>query len=132
MRAPHHQRGSRVVAACEHLPLFCPQATGRDGAVTAGVVETFAGSGGGETAGTCALFFVTGLMSIGFGVVLFAHPNLGAPALALLPAAGRRKQCATAREPFGIMPVPPSAGRGVVTPVAILSGGLATAVDGLR
>ena len=78
MQAPHHQRGSRVVAACEHLPLFCPQATGRDGAVTAGVVEAFAGLGGGETAGTCALFFVTGLMSIGFGVVLFAHSNLGA------------------------------------------------------
>jgi hypothetical protein len=56
-------------------PALLPQATG---AVTAGVVETFAGLGGGETAGTCALFFVAGLMSIGFGVVLFAHPNLGA------------------------------------------------------
>jgi uncharacterized membrane protein HdeD (DUF308 family) len=28
MRAPHHQRGSRIVAACEHLPLL-PTRAGR-------------------------------------------------------------------------------------------------------
>src|SRR6478672_11346360 len=36
-RAPRHQRSPRVVAACEHLPLYRPYATESDGAVTAGV-----------------------------------------------------------------------------------------------
>ncbi len=53
-------------------------------AVMAGVFEIFAGFAGGETAGTRALFFLTGLVSVAFGVVLFAHPRVGAFALALL------------------------------------------------
>jgi uncharacterized membrane protein HdeD (DUF308 family) len=53
-------------------------------AVAGGVAEIFAGFAAGETAGTRALFFVTGLVSIAFGVVLFAHPNIGAFTIALL------------------------------------------------
>jgi uncharacterized membrane protein HdeD (DUF308 family) len=53
-------------------------------AVTAGIFEIFAGFGAGETAGTRALFFLAGLVSVAFGVVLFAHPRIGAFALALL------------------------------------------------
>jgi hypothetical protein len=54
------------------------EATRRDGSVTARILEIFVGFGGGETADTCALFLVTRLMSIGFGMVVFTHPNLGA------------------------------------------------------
>jgi uncharacterized membrane protein HdeD (DUF308 family) len=53
-------------------------------AVTAGAAEIFAGFGAGETAGTRALFFLAGLVSIAFGVVLFARPDIGAVTLALL------------------------------------------------
>jgi uncharacterized membrane protein HdeD (DUF308 family) len=53
-------------------------------AVVAGVFEFFAGFAPGETAGTRALFFLAGLVSVAFGVVLFAHPNIGAFTLALL------------------------------------------------
>ncbi len=53
-------------------------------AVVAGVFEFFAGLAPGETAGTRALFLLAGLLSVAFGVVLFAHPNIGAFALALL------------------------------------------------
>jgi len=53
-------------------------------AVMAGIFEIFAGFAPAETAGTRALFFLTGLVSVAFGVVLFAHPNIGAFALALL------------------------------------------------
>jgi uncharacterized membrane protein HdeD (DUF308 family) len=53
-------------------------------AVVAGVFEFAAGFAPGETAGTRALFFLAGLVSIAFGVVLFAHPNIGAFAIALL------------------------------------------------
>ena len=35
-------------------------------------------------AGTRALFFLSGLISIAFGIVLFARPDMGAVALALL------------------------------------------------
>jgi uncharacterized membrane protein HdeD (DUF308 family) len=38
----------------------------------------------GETAGTRALFLFGGLVSIAFGVVLFARPGVGAVTLALL------------------------------------------------
>src|SRR6266851_1189914 len=38
----------------------------------------------GETAGTRALFILSGLVSIAFGVVLFARPGIGAVSLALL------------------------------------------------
>jgi uncharacterized membrane protein HdeD (DUF308 family) len=53
-------------------------------AVAGGFVEIFAGFGAGETAGTRALFILGGLVSIAFGVVLFARPGVGAVTLALL------------------------------------------------
>ena len=53
-------------------------------AIVAGLVEIFAGFEVGETAGTRALFFVSGLISIAFGIVLFARPGVGAVTLALL------------------------------------------------
>jgi uncharacterized membrane protein HdeD (DUF308 family) len=53
-------------------------------AVAGGLVEIFAGFGAGETAGTRALFIIGGLVSIAFGVVLFARPSIGALTLALL------------------------------------------------
>jgi uncharacterized membrane protein HdeD (DUF308 family) len=53
-------------------------------AVAAGLVEFFAAFRSGEAAGTRALFTLGGLVSIAFGVVLFAHPASGAVTLALL------------------------------------------------
>ncbi len=53
-------------------------------ATIGGLVEIFAGFEAGEPAGTRALFFVGGLISIAFGIVLFARPDMGAVALALL------------------------------------------------
>jgi uncharacterized membrane protein HdeD (DUF308 family) len=53
-------------------------------AFVGGVFEIFAAFQRGETAGTRALFIVAGLVSILFGVVLFAHPDVGAVTLALL------------------------------------------------
>jgi uncharacterized membrane protein HdeD (DUF308 family) len=53
-------------------------------ATIAGLVEIFAGFGTGEPAGTRALLFIGGLVSIAFGLVLFARPDMGAVALALL------------------------------------------------
>jgi uncharacterized membrane protein HdeD (DUF308 family) len=49
-----------------------------------GAFEIFAAFQAGETAGTRTLFIVAGLVSILFGVVLFARPNVGAVTLALL------------------------------------------------
>ena len=49
-----------------------------------GCFEIFAGFGSGETAGTRAMFILTGLVWIAFGVVLFARPDVGAVTLALL------------------------------------------------
>ena len=49
-----------------------------------GFAEIFAGFGGGETAGTRAMFILAGLVSVAFGVVLFARPGVGAVTLALL------------------------------------------------
>ena len=49
-----------------------------------GCFEIFAAFQSGETAGTRALFILGGLVSIAFGVVLFARPNVGAVTLALL------------------------------------------------
>jgi hypothetical protein len=46
--------------------------------------EIFAGFGSGETAGTRAMFILGGLVSVAFGVVLFARPGIGAVTLALL------------------------------------------------
>ena len=48
------------------------------------MVEIFAGFQSGETAGTRALFIISGLVSVAFGVVLFARPNVGAVTIALL------------------------------------------------
>jgi uncharacterized membrane protein HdeD (DUF308 family) len=53
-------------------------------ALVSGVAEFFAGFGSGETAGTRAMFIVAGLVSVAFGVVLFARPGVGAVTLALL------------------------------------------------
>jgi uncharacterized membrane protein HdeD (DUF308 family) len=53
-------------------------------ATVTGLVEIFAGFRGGEAAGTRALFFLSGLASVAFGIVLFARPGMGAVALALL------------------------------------------------
>jgi len=52
--------------------------------MVAGLVEIYAGFEVGESAGTRALFFVSGLISIAFGIVLFARPGVGAVTLALL------------------------------------------------
>ena len=53
-------------------------------AIVAGLVEIAAAFGHGEAAGTRALFILGGLVSIAFGAVLFARPNIGAVTLALL------------------------------------------------
>ena len=53
-------------------------------AALTGLVEIYTGFGAGEPAGTRALFLVSGLISVAFGVVLFARPDMGAVALALL------------------------------------------------
>src|SRR5215831_12230037 len=53
-------------------------------AFVAGFAEIFAAFQSGETAGTRAMFIVTGLISIAFGVVLAARPDIGAVTLALL------------------------------------------------
>jgi uncharacterized membrane protein HdeD (DUF308 family) len=53
-------------------------------ATIGGLVEIYAGFEVGAAAGTRALFFVSGLISIAFGIVLFARPVMGAVALALL------------------------------------------------
>ena len=53
-------------------------------ALVGGVVEVVAGFRSGETAGTRALFIVSGLVSVAFGILLFARPGIGAVTLALL------------------------------------------------
>ncbi|HWN00515.1 MAG TPA: DUF308 domain-containing protein [Streptosporangiaceae bacterium] len=53
-------------------------------ALVGGLAEIFAGFQSGETAGTRAMFILAGLVSVAFGVVLFARPNAGAVTLALL------------------------------------------------
>jgi len=53
-------------------------------AFVGGFFEFFAGFQSGETAGTRAMFILGGLVSIAFGVVLFARPGVGAVTLALL------------------------------------------------
>jgi uncharacterized membrane protein HdeD (DUF308 family) len=49
-----------------------------------GFAEISAGFAAGETAGTRAIFLIAGLVSVLFGVVLFARPGVGAVTLALL------------------------------------------------
>ena len=53
-------------------------------AVVAGITEIAAGFATGETAGTRAMFILSGLVSAAFGVLLFARPGVGAVTLALL------------------------------------------------
>jgi uncharacterized membrane protein HdeD (DUF308 family) len=53
-------------------------------AFMAGFAEIFAAFGSGETAGTRAMFIITGLVSIALGVVLSSRPDIGAFTLALL------------------------------------------------
>jgi uncharacterized membrane protein HdeD (DUF308 family) len=53
-------------------------------ALAGGFAEIFAGFGIAETAGTRAMFILAGLVSVVFGVLLFARPGVGAVTLALL------------------------------------------------
>jgi uncharacterized membrane protein HdeD (DUF308 family) len=53
-------------------------------AVVGGIVEIVNGFGSGETAGTRAMYILTGLVAAAFGVLLFARPGIGAVTLALL------------------------------------------------
>jgi uncharacterized membrane protein HdeD (DUF308 family) len=53
-------------------------------ALVGGAAEFFAGFQSGESAGTRALFLLSGLVSFVFGVLLFARPGVGAVTLALL------------------------------------------------
>jgi uncharacterized membrane protein HdeD (DUF308 family) len=53
-------------------------------AFVGGFFEIFAAFQAGETAGSRTLFILGGLVSIAFGVVLFARPGVGAVTLALL------------------------------------------------
>ena len=53
-------------------------------ALAGGLVEIVAGFQSGETAGMRAMFILSGLVSVAFGVVLFARPNVGAITLAVL------------------------------------------------
>jgi uncharacterized membrane protein HdeD (DUF308 family) len=53
-------------------------------AAVAGALEVTAAFRAGEPAGTRALFILGGLASVAFAVALFAHPGIGAVALAVL------------------------------------------------
>jgi uncharacterized membrane protein HdeD (DUF308 family) len=53
-------------------------------ALVGGFAEIFGGFQAGETAGTRAMFILSGLVSLAFGVLLFARPGVGAVTLALL------------------------------------------------
>lgn len=53
-------------------------------AVVTGIIELVTGFRTGESAGTRTVFILGGLVSIAFGVVLFARPDMGAITLALL------------------------------------------------
>jgi len=53
-------------------------------AVAGGIVEIVNGFGKAETTGTRAMFILTGLVSVAFGVLLLARPDVGAITLALL------------------------------------------------
>jgi uncharacterized membrane protein HdeD (DUF308 family) len=53
-------------------------------AIFGGFLEIFAGFGSGETAGTRALFILTGLIWVAFGAVILGRPDIGAVTLALV------------------------------------------------
>ena len=57
---------------------------GQSGLVVTGLFEVAAAFQAGEPAGTRALYVLGGLVSVAFGVVLFARPGVGALTLALL------------------------------------------------
>jgi uncharacterized membrane protein HdeD (DUF308 family) len=53
-------------------------------ALAGGIAEVFAGFQAGESAGTRTMLILSGLVSVAFGVLLFARPGVGAVTLALL------------------------------------------------
>lgn len=53
-------------------------------AFASGFAEIFAGFGKGETAGQRTMLILAGAISVLFGIVLFAHPGIGALTLALI------------------------------------------------
>jgi uncharacterized membrane protein HdeD (DUF308 family) len=53
-------------------------------AIATGLVEIVATFGKGQEAGYRALLVIDGLVSVAFGVVLFARPDMGAVTVALL------------------------------------------------
>jgi uncharacterized membrane protein HdeD (DUF308 family) len=53
-------------------------------ALVGGFAEFFAGFQAGESAATRAVFIISGLVSVAFGVLLFGRPGVGAVTLALL------------------------------------------------
>jgi uncharacterized membrane protein HdeD (DUF308 family) len=53
-------------------------------AVAGGIVEVVNGFRGAQTEGTRALYILTGLVAVAFGILLFARPGVGAITLALL------------------------------------------------
>jgi uncharacterized membrane protein HdeD (DUF308 family) len=53
-------------------------------AIAGGLFEFFAGFRAGELPGTRAMYLLGGLVSIAFGVALFARPDIGAVTLALV------------------------------------------------
>jgi uncharacterized membrane protein HdeD (DUF308 family) len=53
-------------------------------ALAGGFAEVLAGFQAGESAGTRTMFILSGLVSVAFGVLLFARPGVGAVTLALL------------------------------------------------
>ena len=53
-------------------------------ALVTGLVEIYATIRSNEPAGTRAMLIIAGLISVAFGVVLFAHPAMGAISLALV------------------------------------------------
>jgi uncharacterized membrane protein HdeD (DUF308 family) len=53
-------------------------------AVVGGIVEIANGFRSEETAGTRAMYILTGLVAVAFGILLFARPGIGAITLALL------------------------------------------------
>lgn len=53
-------------------------------AVVGGIVEIVNGFRSGEAAGTRAMYILTGLVAVAFGILLFARPGVGAVTLALL------------------------------------------------
>jgi uncharacterized membrane protein HdeD (DUF308 family) len=77
--------GGGIVALAWPVPtaLVLVLVVGSWAAVT-GIFEIAAAFGSGEEAGTRAMYILGGLVSVAFGVVLFARPGMGAVSLALV------------------------------------------------